>query len=311
MLTFRLSSTAMGSSTCSLRLHKQVIEGVREKLMPARVVYGIACHKFFDSMYKTLDPVKSILTAKKAFFIPKIDDRKSTHLSDEGHMITTCMNVWAGFVQEDTSFEVLSFDGKALTEKTFSNLIYQDEHITVYLEGTLDKIGKFKNGVYAIGDWKTTSSWSAESYFTQYELSRQLRIYRLATILEGRSYPDSPIGKIGNSRCGVFIDAIFLKPDRNALEVKRSSVFYIPEVEIIAFEKMLLKFCKSLSLKVQDGSLLDKEGTMNGSCEGKWGKCPYWNLCKTPLEVSRVLQDRDFNIVPWTPQDYNNLNDEV
>jgi hypothetical protein len=301
----------MGSSTCSRHIYKQIIEGVKEKYSTAAKVYGIAFHKFTDVMYKTGNPTLAVLAAKKAFAIPKHDNKKSMWLSDEGHMLTTCMNVWAGFIQEDSTFDILSVDGKPLTEQTFSIKFYEDEHIIVYLEGTLDKIGKFKNGVFAIGDWKTTSSWNKDDYFTQYELSRQLRLYRLATILESRIAPDSPIGMIGASRCGVFIDAVFLKPERNEVEVKRSNVFQLSDSEMVTFEQMLNAYCSYLSHKIRTGTMLFKEGTLNGSCEGKWGKCPYWNLCKTPPEVAAILQTRDFDIVPWNPQDYNNLNDEV
>lgn len=308
---FRLSSTAMGSLPCSRKLYKKTIEGVRPKFMSARIVYGIACHKFFDVMYKTGDPVKAVLACKKAFALPKNDDKKSLHLSDEGHMLTTCMNVWAGFVQSDSSFDVLSVDGEALTEKTFSIKIYEDEFIIVYLEGTLDKIGKFKGGVFGVGDWKTTSTWDKDNYFTQYELSRQLRTYRLATILESRISNESPIGMIGASQCGVFIDAIFLKPDRNAVEVRRSTVFQLSNSVMEEFEAMVQLACIDLSRKIQNNSMNRPEGTLNGACEGKWGKCDYWNLCKTPPEVAAILQGRDFNIVPWIPMNYNNLQDEV
>jgi hypothetical protein len=310
-ITFRLSSTAIGSSSCSLRLYRQTIQGLREKALPARVVYGIAVHKYLDKMYKTANLVESIIAAKKAFSLPKIDNNKSIHLSDEGHMLTTCMNIWAGFIQEDSTFEVLSVDGKPLTEQTFSYKIYEDDFIEVYLEGTLDKIGKFKGGIYAIGDWKTTSSWDNEGYFSQFELSRQLRFYRLATILESRIAPESAIGKIGASKCGVFIDGIFLKPDRNALEVKRSPIYQLSDEVINKFEEILYRFCGELSNRVKNGTILYPEGTFNGACEGKWGRCPYWNLCKTTPAVSEILEKRDFDIVPWQPQDYNNLKDEL
>jgi hypothetical protein len=65
---------------------------------------------------------------------------------------------------------------------------------------------------------------------------------------------------------------------------------------MIAYEKMLVEFCKNFSRKLQDGSVLNKEGTLNGACNGAYGKCNYWNLCKTPSEVSSVLEGRDFII---------------
>jgi hypothetical protein len=311
MITLHLSSTALGSLPCKLKLWRQVHLGLREKRMAARAVYGIAVHKFIDKMYKTANPALAVTEAKKAFALPKIDDAKSPHFSDEGHMITTCFNLWTGFIQTDGAFEVLQLNGVALTEQTFSFKIYEDDFLTVYFEGTLDKLGKFKGGVYAIGDWKTTSSWDPVNYFIQYELSRQLRSYRFATILESRIGTDSPLGMIGASKCGVFVDAIFLKPERNEMTVKRSSIIVYTDEQMRVFEVMLLSACKELSESVQRNDHLLPEGTLNGACEGKWGKCAYWNLCKTPPEVSKILQERDFDIVPWNPQDYNNLNEEL
>ena len=181
----------------------------------------------------------------------------------------------------------------------------------MYFEGTLDKIGKFVNGCFAIGDWKTTSTWDEKSYFSQYELSRQLRSYRLATILEARICPTSPLGILGSSKCGVFIDGIFIKSERNEMTVKRSSVFVFGDDVMIPFEQMLMQYCEDLSKKIQSGIHLRPEGTLNGSCEGKWGKCAYWNLCKTPKDVSEILQKRDFDVIEWTPQNYNGLEESI
>ena len=297
----------MGKATCSLNLYRTVIEGYKEPAMAARIIYGIAVHKFVDTMYKTGEVVQAVVAAKKAFSLPKIDDKKSLHLSDENHMITTCMNLWTGFIQDDSTFELIQVDGKPLTEQTFSFLFYEDDRIECWLEGTLDKIGQFKGGCFAIGDWKTTSSWDNRGYFYQYEMSRQLRFYRLALLLASRKYPDTTLGRIGKTRCGTFIDAIFIKPDRNAMEVKRSDVFQYDAFEMEAFEKSMYRFCERLSLRIKDLSYLDKEGLLNGACEGKWGKCSFWNVCKSPDNIAAILLDRDFVKRTWNPLDYNEL----
>lgn len=309
-ITFRLSSTALGKSACSLNLCRTVIDGYREKFMSARIVYGIAVHKFIDTMYKTGSMGLAVVNAKKAFDLPKTDIEKSLHLSDFRHLQTVAADVWSYCVL-DSTYDVLSIDGKPMTEQTFSFKIYEDDFIVVYLEGTLDKLGQFKGGCFAIGDWKTTSSWDNVGYFEQFELSRQLRVYRLATILAHRADPDSTLGRIGGMKCGVFIDGVFLKPDPNECKVKRSRVYMISDEEMHKFEVMLHLYCKELSFKVQYNRMENMEGTLNGSCEGKWGKCSFWNVCQAPANVKSVLLSRDFNKVEWKPSDYNNLNDEV
>lgn len=321
-LLFKLSSTALGYSTCTLNLYRRTIVGYREKLIPSRMVYGIAVHKFIDVMCQTGNMALAIVAAKEAFSLPKVHVKQSMHLSDERHMLTTCINVWTGFIHQDSTFEMLQVGGKPLTEVTFEIPFYKDDFIEVVLAGTMDKIGQFKGGCFAVGDWKFTSSWDNAGYFEQYELSRQLRMYRLATILEARNNPESTLGRIGATRCGVFIDGVFLKPDANAMVVKRSEVFQLDHYTMSRFEAMLKRFCEELSRKVSEGievlydeneivnntiSNLDKEGTMNGSCESRWGKCAFWNVCKSPDNIGELLLKRDFEIKPWEPSNYNGL----
>ena len=306
MLHFKLSNTALSSSGCSLKLIRQTIDGYREPELPARMVYGMAVHKFVDTMYKTGDMVTAVLECKKEFSIPKIDDRKSMHLSDEGHMLTTCMNLWTGFIQEDSTFDIIKLDGKPLTEQTFSfENFYFDDFIRVDLEGTQDKIGQFKGGCFAIGDWKITSSWDKVKYFVQYEMSRQLMLYRLASILESRTNPDSTLGRIGKTKVGCFIDAVFIKPDRNDMEVRRSDVFQYSDEDMKAFEISLYNKCLELSSKVQREVHLIKEGLINGTCDGKWGLCAFYNVCKSPDNIGKILLERDFVKRAWNPLDYN------
>lgn len=307
-LKIKLSSTALGKSACSLNLWRTVVEGYRPPLMSAKVVYGIAVHKFIDTMYKTGDIGLAFTKAKKAFDLPKVDDRKAPHISDQKHLITTCANLWSGFMQDDSTFDVLQIDGVPLTEQTFSiKSFYEDDIISVDLEGTLDKIGQFKGGCFAVGDWKTTSSWSSAAYFERYELSRQLRLYRLACIHASRVAPDSTLGRIGKTKMGCFIDAIFIKPNANENEVKRSEIYQYSNDDMIAFELSLKRKCAELSDKIACNVHLFKEGILNGSCEGKWGLCQFWNVCQAPANVAALLLERDFVKVVFNPMDYNSL----
>ena len=311
-LIFKLSSTALGYASCSKRLTLHTVQGYREPLMPARVVYGIAVHKFIDSMYKSGGNAGlSASRAKKAFELPKVDVAQSPWLSESKHMMTTCLNVWTDFIQEDSTFEVLQVGGVPLTEQTFEIPFYEDESIIVYLAGTLDKIGQFKGGCFAIGDWKTTSSWDNKGYFTQFEMSRQLRFYMLAIKLAGEQAPDSVLGKMASQKMGVFIDGIFLKQNPNEGSVTRSAVWQYTLKELEDYEYDLRELCNDLSYRVRHGILMHKYGLVNGSCEGRWGRCAFWNVCKSNEEVGNLLLKRDFNVVPWNPSDYNNLNDEV
>lgn len=319
-LAVKLSATALGTAGCLLRFERQVIHGYREKASAARLVYGISVHKFVDTMFKTLASTgdegqafaMATKKAKNAFALPKIDDNKSIHLSDERHMLNTCFGLWGGWIADDKNFDIIQVEGKPLTEVTFEILFYEDEFVIVYIAGTIDKLGQFRGGCYAIGDWKTTSSWDNPSYFKQFDLSRQLRMYRLACIIEAERNPSSILGKIGVTNMGVFIDAIFVKPNANENIIRRSDVFQFRPDDMKEFRLGLELFCIRLSASIQRTKLgisAHKEGIVNGSCEGKWGKCMFWHVCMNDDKIGKILLDRDFIKQPFEPADYNNLGD--
>jgi len=311
-LKIKLSSTALGKGACSLNFYRTVVQGYREPAIPARLVYGIAVHKFIDTAFKSKGDIKLALTkCEEAFALPKIDDPRSMHLSDLRHLKGVCLNLWMNYIADDSTFELLEVGGVPLTEQTFAIPFYKDDYIDVDLCGTLDKIGKFKGGCYAVGDWKTTSSWDNKGYFQQFELSRQLLLYLLALKMMHEIAPNSSIGQIGANKTGAFIDAIFLKPDMNETLVKRSIVYQKSDEELALFKKSVLTWCINFSIKIQHHvnvfEPLQKEGIVTGSCEGKWGKCSFWNCCANSDKVAELLLKRDFKQTDWNPANYNDL----
>jgi len=302
-----LSSTALGKSGCILNLYRTVVAGYKEVAQSSRIVYGEAVHKYIDTMYKTNgDFLEARKRAVAEFNKPKIDDRKSMHMSDERHMLTTCLTLWTGWIADDSTFELLMIGDKPATEVTFSIPFYEDAIIQVNLCGTIDSIGKIKNGCYCIRDWKTTSAWDNVGYFKQYELSRQLRNYVLATRLMARIAPESTLGKLGATQLGCVIDAVFLKPDANGTLIKRSEVYMFKDSDLLEFEEGLKDTCSRLSAHIQLNHF-PRQGIINGSCEGKWGKCSFWNVCKSDTSVAEVLLKRDFKQTTFNPLDYNAL----
>ena len=342
-IEINISGTALGTSGCILNFYRTVVEGYKEPVQDARIVYGVAVHKYIDIMFKSGGHIPSARAeAFRVFDIPKIDDKRSPHLSDRNHMLTTCFGVWELYVKKDNDFELIMLNqdcwkckGNGLvvvdktldepplsiaqlcpickgqkqfmqpaTEVTFSIPYYKDDTVIINLCGTLDRIGKIKGGVYAIPDWKTTSSWDSRGYFKTYELSRQLRIYVIALKLMAAKHPDSILGKIGKTNVGTFIDAIFIKPAANDNKYMRSDVFQYTDKQLADFQLTLDDQCHKLSQAIKTG-YLPKEGIVNGSCEGKWGKCKFWNVCNSSDEVADVLLKRDFIVKPFNPLHYN------
>jgi len=306
-----IDSTSLGRSACILHWHRHVVDGYCTKTLGASMLYGIAVHKFSDEMYKCGKP-RQAMDAALALFngLPVEPDEKKPWLRDEKHLQAVCLNYWTQWVQTDSVFEVLEKpEGGPATEQTFSFPIYEDEYVKVLLEGTIDAVGKFHNGVYAIKDLKTTAQWDTKAYWTQYQMSRQLRIYTIAFKHMAQTQPDSVFGKLGSTRLGAFIDGVFLTPKPNETTFERSDVFSYTDKQLDEFYLTLLDQCKRLSQAIKTG-YIPKEGLVNGTCESKWsdgekGKCDFWAVCKSNDQVAELLLGRDFVKKPFRPLQYN------
>lgn len=323
-LEINLDSTALSTSHCILNLFRTVVGtinpetgqsegGYKEKQMGIAMVYGIAYHKFMDVMFKSdkIGGMPNFPAAKAAALeiynrLPKKHDEKKPYLSDPVHLINVCYLAWTDYVEEEKNFEIIELNGKPATEITFSVLFYEDDFIKVNLCGTIDKLGKFKGGCYAIGDWKTTGSWNTDEYLKYYEMTKQLRVYRLALTLMAEEHPDSVLGQIGATRVGAFIDAIFLKPKANDISYGRSDVFIYSDEEMRDFRKMLTEECQRFSSHIQSGSF-PKQGIVHDTCRTLYGFCKFWNVCKNNEQVGNILLARDFEQVKFNPLAYNDI----
>jgi hypothetical protein len=301
-----LSSSGLGHAGCILNLHRTVVEGYKETAISSRLIYGTAFHKYIDVMYKTGGHIPTAREeAVKVFTsIPMIDDRKSLHISDVNHMTSVALFAWQLCVLPDKEFDMLEVNGKPASELTYSIKFYEDDYVIVNWCGTLDRLGKIKNGIYLIRDWKTTSSWDNRGYFEQFEMARQPLGYVLALKLMSEMYPDSALGKIGASPVGAQFDGVFIKPAINEVKFHKSPVYqYTPE-RIQEFRDLLTAQCVKLSKHIQQNHF-PKEGLANGSCQGKWGKCLFWNVCQHPQPVADILLKRDFSKKVFNPLAYN------
>lgn len=303
-ITIRISNTGLSHSGCILDFHRTVVEGYKSPNNPA-AIYGIALHKFVDTMFKTSGHwAQSFMAMKNAFNVEKEQpEKRKLYLMDEKHLMHSATLLW-DYVEADSNYELLELDGKPCSEQNFSIKYYEDDHIIVLLEGTLDNIGQIVNGCYAVRDWKTTSSWDVQKYLKSYELSRQLKFYRLALKLIAQREPESVLGKIGATRVGTFVTAIFLKTNSSDIEVKSTEVFQYSEKDMNDFQMMLDDYIKKVSFHISTG-YLPKEGIITGACQRPWGFCNFWNVCKCPEDIGEILLKRDFKKVPFTPLNYS------
>lgn len=342
MITINLSSSALSLSGCLRSFKYTVIDGYKEPSDSANIIYGEAIHKFVDVMYKTDGYIPLAReAAMRTFDRSKVHKDRQMHLSDVNHMNATCFNLWERWVKEDNDFELLMVEGPCYfcksngefstpvgegvtcercdgsgfrkhpaTELTFSFPYYQDEFLTVNLAGTIDSLGKIKNGCYSIRDWKTTSTYTDKGYFDKYRLSKQLRFYNMALKIMAEREPDSILGTIGKTNVGCMIDAVFIKPAANDLVVKRSEVFQYSEQEIREFRHLVDKYVYDLGTSIKLNHF-PKNGILTESCEKKLEhynkKCPFFNVCAVGDEVGKVLLARDFKVQQYNPLNYSGI----
>lgn len=345
-LEINLDSTSLSAASC-IRDYKYTTigdvlfptDGAYVSVPDSVMVYGVAVHKFIDTMYKTGEIGLARRTSLAAFNVTKISDDKKLWLDDPKHLFVTCSDVWMDFIQEDNIFDVLSVQQKCwkckgtgykmdgvipsieklpcskcngtgliegpATEITFKIKIYEDDYIIVYLEGTIDRIGKFRNGPFAIRDWKNTTFWNEDEFLSEFELGRQLRVYTLACKLMSELEPTSILGKIGATNMGAMIDAIFVKKEPNENNYISSSIMQFGVKDMNEFREQLHRFCSKLSIHIQHNDF-PREGILNGTCVKRFGKCRFFNVCKASNEIiAGNLLKRDFKRKIYDPLNFN------
>ena len=323
-----LDATSLSSSACMQKFWNICIEGYKQ-LPDASAIYGVAFHGFVDAMYRTKGNLRVASDkAKKLFNEPKIENTKYKYVNDYNHLIGVCYNAWNDWLQQDNNYQLLTIpskcwccDGTGITpgehscticcghgiipgpssELTFKIRFYEDKHIIVYLCGTIDNIGKFVNGIFALRDFKTTSQHDQEEFLSGFELKAQLRVYTLAFKLMAEQEPESTLGKIGAGKIGAFIDGIFLSSKINDVTFARSQVFVFDDNDMAHFRYMLGCFCQKLSSAIQQYQPISKDGIMNGVCTQFFKKCQFWNVCRNNKVVGDLILKRDFIRKEYNP----------
>ncbi len=307
--SIKLNASGLKPTTCMYNFWNVLIEGYKTERSAAKMVYGIAVHKFIDTMFQTQGNLgKARDAALVAFRKPKALDNKSKHMNDENHLLVTCFDLWENWVSKDEAQTVMMPDDKPATEVTFSIPYYEDDHIIVTIEGTIDRIIKIKGGCFAINDYKTTSSWEKDGYLERYSMSNQLRFYVLSLKLMAEKAPESMLGQIGATNVGACIDGVFLKPKACDNEYKRSRVFQFNDLDQVrrALDTKIQQISRTVEVANMTGLLPPKEGLVNGSCEGKWGLCNFWGVCNSQSDdIAQVLLKRDFIKKTYDPLHHN------
>ena len=287
-----------------LKWYRTAVLGWRYPINNNDVEFGTAVHLFIKIMYETGgDFSKALFAALDYFERTKMNIKEKKQYLNRGYLQKVCLEYWTDYLVKD-DFEILTVNGKPAVEVTFSNQVYEDDNWIILLEGTIDKIGKFKNGCYAIGDYKTTASWDREEYLRAYKLKTQLRFYLLNLRLHCSTHPDSVLNEVIKLPTGCFIDGIFHNGASKTI-YERSDVFVFSDNDMKMYEIMLQSFIQEvigvLNWCKSNGAPPPPQGMLNDACGENFG-CAFRPICGAPdLVASEMIFNRDFVVKPYEP----------
>lgn len=304
-----IDASSLRNSGCMRRLHLTVTEGYRPKKgLGISAHWGTAFHKFCEMFVKTKgDMITSMVAAQKSYRngLENINiDKMHSHLTVE--YLTIACQAYADKITAD-EHEVLWQETIALAELKFAVPFLATPEVDFLLCGTIDKVGKFKNGCYAVGDYKTTSAWNHDEYFEQYRLDPQLLTYVWVLKWFAENHKGSIYEQVDSlPRIGAFIDGVFCGKSKPIPEFERSPVMFFTQDQLLEYERHLKSVCLKLAQHFKVGSEPIREGMINGSCKTTYGKCPFFYACNAPDSdaANHVLQHQ-FNKKQYDPLNFN------
>jgi hypothetical protein len=315
---YRLDASAIKSAAgCMRKLYWQVVTGYHGRGINNDIAYGSAIHIFKDSLKKTEDPFKATEEAYKYFKGAMASEyfrvKPNKAWMNLAHLAETCRDYIEkfGVKHEKDNFQSLkdSSSETIIVERKFQIPLLEEEEFIIFLCGTIDDIGKFNSGIYAIADEKVTAYWDKDRFFRPFKLSTQLITYAWALRWHIRNIKDSPLFKeLEDKNIGAFINGIFVSKGAPT-EFVRSEIITIDESLLNEYEVKLFDLTYKLSTAIQLKQLPIREGIMNDACFGKFNEpCEFTNACYAPDEESAwSLNDRTFDKLEYNPLEHRDL----
>lgn len=307
-----LDASIMRKSSCIKKVYRKLIQGYTLPILSSDIVFGSAFHTYTKVKEELGDSTKALASALQYYTkTPYFHKPKKSHLTNQ-YLIDTCMGHDTAF-QIDAYDTVRSADGKPLVEQRIAYPFYvtPERDIEVLLCGTIDKI-VFNRiaGYYAILDYKTTHAWQPDEYFKNYQLSTQLRMYKLLLTLYGKLFPDSIVAEITKGNLGAIIEGVFLAKDKSA-RYERSETLWFSEKGMEEFQEGIKLFIiqKLVPAIRHPNEFTYREGIVNGSCEEPYGgQCEFAESCGKETEEEREEFMRDnFSTKKYEPLTHGEL----
>jgi len=180
---------------------------------------------------------------------------------------------------EDKEFYLV--DGKPALEQKFTIKITDD----IFVRGTIDYISKEHGRIY-LEDIKVTKMYLSGYFFEQFELSWQMLLY-------------SWVGKeIVPDAEGFRIDGVHARD--NSIKFEKSFYPFSDNIENILKEIHFIG--EEIKARLSTGAepySQDEEKNFPrqyAECHGKFGKCPYWDVCRSKESIQRRVIESELFI---------------
>jgi hypothetical protein len=265
------------------------------------MLYGSSVHKFAETYVQTRDMVQAMCAAHNTYRSKPAEEGKKDWLTIN-HLTQTCAKMRDWIDQDNVEYYKNPVDGVPLCEVKFPIPYKVYPHCEIILCGTIDKIVKFKRGASAIGDYKTTSTYLVDNYFTQYRLDPQMMLYRYALEWYAKHTDDNILATIGGNRLGAFIDGIFLSKTKDT-DIKRSAIMFYSDSEMEDFAVLLDEACDKIAKWCAPGAREPrKQGMFNGACTHLYGQCKFFGVCSAPDKIAEEAVIKNyFTSKPYDP----------
>jgi hypothetical protein len=288
------ASYLSSNAGCDLATCYALFSGYKYPLPNISMQFGTAFHYFAAEMYRS---VGNLAKASKEGLLllqkPCEEDKKKLYLLDPHYYRGTCFEWWNWHQEKDAHEVMLLPDGKPAVEQNFSFPIHETDDCIIELAGTIDRLGKVRNGCYCVVDYKTTSTTNVQSYFHGFKMSVQLRTYVYAIAHYAKSSPASIFAAFNANPIGARIDGIFTRGASKPVEVLSSPVIIFKESDMIEYERLLMKKAKHLAELykqwLSDPASILREGLVTGACFKKFGTCDYFDVCAANDDVCRAF----------------------
>jgi len=331
-IILRCDSSAIKEGGCDFRFKSIVVDGLVGNKVYNDTLYGTAVHAYMARMEESGGKFDdAVRQAMLIFRNPNIVIREKKEHLTENHLILTCFDFWQ-HIEKNSNFE-LFIDPQAtcynckgaghiqtqpevftvcsicngnkvrpqpIVEKKFSIKYYEDDKFIVYIEGTIDRIGKIKNGCLCVRDYKTTSSWDSVKFLKSFKSSAQLKLYIWSLKKLGLLFPDGPLAPFAKQPVGVAIDGIFLKSKKETT-FEGSEVFIFKDTQMDEFEVLLAKEIYRIMALALGTIAPDKNGKMRGLCYPGYF-CKFFDICHAQDEiVAEFVKTKNFKQKDYKP----------